>query len=411
MVSSTTMVSSNRTASAPPATGAVAVLRAIHGQPGIARAAVGRDLGMTSGFVAETVARLARLQLLTERPAPRTGERGRPTTTLHPHPEGPLVAAAAIGHETWRVAVAELGGGELTRVERSHTRDPGEVLQAVATALGSARRSHGQRIRAVAVAVPGTTSGVHLAQAAGLGWRDVDLSVLWPRTPADQPLLVGNDASFAAVAEAHRGAGASYGCVLHLFLDSGVGGAFVENGHPSLGATGTAGEFGHMPFGTPGRRCPCGATGCWNTSLDGAALARALDHPEPPDAVTYTHDILAAARATPAPSPELAAVEQIARSLGAGAAGLVNALDPHVVTLGALGRDLLEVSGDVLNQAYLDGLMQFRRAAPPPILAATFGADAPLIGAIDEAFATVLTDQALQAWSARDQAVPDQHPR
>jgi predicted NBD/HSP70 family sugar kinase len=377
-------------------------LRAIHGQPGIARAVVGRDLGMASGFAAETVARLARLHLVTERPAPRTGERGRPTTTLHPHPQGPLVAAAAIGHETWRAAVAEIGGGELSRVERPHNRDAGEVLRAVATTLRSAGQRHGQRIRAVAVSVPGTTIGTHLAQAPGLGWRDVDLSSLWPW--GDQRFLVGNDASFAAVAEARRGAGAGYGCVLHLFLDAGVGGAFVDNGRLFAGATGTAGEFGHMPFGEPGRRCQCGATGCWNTAVDGAALARALDQPEPADGVTYSRAVLDAARGGPGTFPkELAAVEQVARSLGAGAAGLVNAFDPDVVTLGALGRDVLEVGGDALHQAYLGGLMQFRLAAPPPVLPTVFGEDAALTGAIDEAFATVLTDQGLQAWAALDQ--------
>jgi DNA-binding MarR family transcriptional regulator len=51
------------------ATGAVAVLRAVHERPGIERAAVAREIGMTSGFVTETVARLGALDLVTERPA------------------------------------------------------------------------------------------------------------------------------------------------------------------------------------------------------------------------------------------------------------------------------------------------------------------------------------------------------
>ena len=83
---------------------------------------------MTSGFVTETVARLGALDLVTERPAPPTGGRGRPTTTIHPHPRGPLVVAAAIGHETWKLAVAQLGGTELVRAERAHRRDPDQVL-------------------------------------------------------------------------------------------------------------------------------------------------------------------------------------------------------------------------------------------------------------------------------------------
>src|SRR6266571_291636 len=97
------------------ASAAVAVLRAVHRQPGIERAAAARKLMMTSGLITETVTRLSGLDLLSEHPAPRTGARGRPTTTLDSHPRGPLVVAVAIGHETWQIAVAQLGGTELAR--------------------------------------------------------------------------------------------------------------------------------------------------------------------------------------------------------------------------------------------------------------------------------------------------------
>ncbi len=38
---------------------------------------------------------------------------------------------------------------------------------------------------------------------------------------------------------------------------------------------------------------------------------------------------------------------------------------------------------------------------PPPIVPARLGWDAPLLGAADEAFALLLTDEGLQAWAAR----------
>ena len=41
---------------------------------------------------------------------------------------------------------------------------------------------------------------------------------------------------------------------------------------------------------------------------------------------------------------------------------------------------------------------------PPPIAAALLGADGPLLGAADEAFTRLLTDEGLQAWAAREQA-------
>ena len=46
-------------------------------------------------------------------------------------------------------------------------------------------------------------------------------------------------------------------------------------------------------------------------------------------------------------------------------------------------------------------LMAFRAIPPPPIVPARLGSDAPLLGAADEAFALLLTDEGLQAWAAR----------
>jgi hypothetical protein len=59
--------------------------------------------------------------------------------------------------------------------------------------------------------------------------------------------------------------------------------------------------------------------------------------------------------------------------------------------------------------------MTYRATPPPPVLPARLGPDGPLLGAADEAFAQLLTDQGLQAWvsglgeaaSSDDRFVPD----
>jgi predicted NBD/HSP70 family sugar kinase len=154
-----------------------------------------------------------------------------------------------------------------------------------------------------------------------------------------------------------------------------------------------------MPFGDPTLHCRCGATGCWNTSLDGHALARALGQPAPADEVSYTRNVLDVARAQR--PDELAAIHAIARSLGRGAAGLVNAFDPHIVTVGGLGRDVLALAADKAAPAYVEGLMQFRASRPPPLIPAQLTDDAPLVGAAEEAFSSVLTDQGISDWASR----------
>lgn len=375
------------------------LLAAVHDTPGIARAAAARQLGMSSGLATETTARLVSAGLLAERPLPPAGHRGRPTTSLHPHPHGPVVAAAAISHETWRVAAVQLGGTTLTATVRPHGRDQRDVLLAVGAELGMLHRGFGPRIRAVAVAAPGTVVGSTLVHAPNLGWHDVDLSMLWPSYEGGHRFIAGNDATFAAVAEARRGAAADAGAALHLYLDAGVGGAMLNAGRTVLGAHGTAGEFGHMPFGDPGLRCACGAMGCWNTSLNGYAVARLLGDPPPSDEVGFLRGVLAAGHA--GQPGALAALGQVARSLGRGTAGLVNALDPHVVTIGGLGRDLLGVAGEAAGQAYLAGLMSFRTPAPP-VIPARLGDEAPLVGAAEEAFSLALSEEGLKNWMTRD---------
>ena len=379
-------------------TAAAAMLAAVHATPGITRADAATELGMASGFAAETVGRLAGLQLVEERAAAPTGRRGRPTTSLHPHPAGPLVAVAAVGHDSWRVAVVELGGATVHSAGHPHSGDQSEVVRAVNRSFAAAWRRYGQRIRAFVAAMPGTVHRNRLVHAPNLDWRDLDLVGLRPRAASGVALIGGNDATFAGIAEQIRGAAAGTATAVHLYVDCGVGGVLVDHGRAALGAAGTAGEFGHLPFGSPSARCSCGASGCWNTSLDGDAIARLLGREAPVNAVAFAAEVLhAAAAGEPA---ERRAARALGRSLGRGAAGLVNAFDPEMVTVGGLGPALLDVAGGDVEAAYRRGLMAFRATGAPPIVAARFGADGPLAGAAEEGFALVVTDDGIDAWAA-----------
>ena len=62
------------------------------------------------------------------------------------------------------------------------------------------------------------------------------------------------------------------------------------------------------------------------------------------------------------------------------------------MVVGGLGPELLSIAADEVTAAYHDGLMAYR-VAPPPITAAR-------LGAADEAFTRLLTDEGLQAWAA-----------
>ncbi|MET0414788.1 MAG: ROK family protein, partial [Actinoplanes sp.] len=358
--------------------------------------------------------------------------RGRPTTILAPHPAGPLVLAIAITHEGWRIDVVELGGRTLDSTAGEHASLAWPtVVAAVTTAISQLRSRYGVRLRAVGISVPGPVSRDFHLDASIVGWHNVDLTALWPTlptsgvdapgpSPAEAPgpggsprvgvrtarqdvpaipggfvlpdgtvFVAGNDASLAAAAESARGAAAGASLAVHLRIEGGLGGAVVDCGRLLVGALGAAGEFGHMPFGDPAITCPCGAAGCWGTAVDGTALARHLGHPAPPDPVSYARRIIADA-ADPAARRERAAVGVVAATLGRGIAGLVNGLDPDLVTLGGVGADLLAAAPDELSTAYRAGLMQFRRATPPPVVAAALADDGPIAGAGEEAWSSLL---------------------
>ena len=135
-----------------------AVARAVHDHPGVTRAEVAARIGIPSGFAAETVARLVARPPRLRAARPGHGPAGRPTTSLHAHPDGPLVAAAAIAQDTWQVAAVELGGTKVAATQRPHDRSQARVLNAVTAELRHLSRRFGTRVRAAAVAVPGTVA-------------------------------------------------------------------------------------------------------------------------------------------------------------------------------------------------------------------------------------------------------------
>jgi predicted NBD/HSP70 family sugar kinase len=296
-----------------------------------------------------------------------------------------------IAHETWTVAVVELGGGISGRLEGRHDRETTAVCARVREALGEVCSPVLDRVRAVAVSVPGITIGETLLEAPNLGWRDVDMAaLLLAEELRSVPFLLGNDANLAAVGEGRRGAAIEIGTSLHIYMHSGVGGALISDGELLTGARGMAGEFGHLPFGSGERRCRCGALGCWNTLLDGGAFARELGCAESDDEISLIASTLEAA--AEGPGRERAVAERVGEALGRGIAGLVNALDPEAVILGGLAPRLLMVAPGAVDEGYRNGLMGMRRLAPAPLTAGSLGDEAPLIGAGEQAFAQILRD-------------------
>lgn len=380
--------------------GASQLIAVVRSEPGITRAVAAQRLGIGSGGAAELVARMRQARLLDETPAPAQG-RGRPTTELGPHADGPLVLAADLRATDWRLALAGIDGVPRVVAQAEYVdADLGAVLTQLADAIGGVYRRKSKRLRAIAVSAAGPISGAKLGQFTPRGWRDVDLSAMTAKVPdrAGVQLLLGNDATLAGLAEARTGAARSAATALYLMVAEGIGGALVVNGEPLSGAHGAAGEYGHVPFGDPALECPCGARGCWDLTVDGRALARHRGDEPPGDAVAYVHELISLPKRDKLTRQ---AFDAVAASLGRGTGAYVNVHDPDVVTLGGVAALLRAEAPDAFDRAYRDGLMAFRKGSPPPVRAAEHGEDGPLHGAVAMALDRITAPAGLADWVGR----------
>ncbi len=76
--------------------------------------------------------------------------------------------------------------------------------------------------------------------------------------------IVSNDANMAAFGVYKKELKGKYKNILVFTMGTGIGGGIIIDGKLYQGATGTAGEFGHMKIGDTktGNICGCGARGC-----------------------------------------------------------------------------------------------------------------------------------------------------
>ena len=93
----------------------------------------------------------------------------------------------------------------------------------------------------------------------------------------DIPVYVGNDVEIAALGEMKFGAATGCDDFVCVFVGTGVGSAIVKNGKIIHGATGTAGEIGHIIVDLNGRPCNCGAHGCLEAYASRSAIEKRIE--------------------------------------------------------------------------------------------------------------------------------------
>jgi glucokinase len=201
-------------------------------------------------------------------------------------------------------------------------------------------------IRAVGVSAPGpvdTNDGVITDPPNLPGWRNVPLA----RILADRlkrPVVLENDANCQGLAEHEFGAGRGYQHMIFMTISTGIGGGIIIDNELYTGASGAAGEVGHIAVSVDGPTCGAGHVGCLEAFASGTAIAkrameliaegrlertaRIAEHNPPLDA----EDVYRASQEGEAEAGAI--IERAGRYLGIGMASLINAFNPQAIVVG-----------------------------------------------------------------------------
>ncbi len=198
-----------------------------------------------------------------------------------------------------------------------------------------------------------------------------------------------NDANAAAYGEYKVGAGRGSRDIFYMMIGTGIGGAIILDGKLWTGASGFAGEVGHITIDTDGLECVCGNTGCLETVASAPSIVRRArerlnrDSTSSLSKLGLNKDFSAddvAQEANEGDDFALMMIERTGKYIGTGVASVINLLNIERIILGGgvMGAGQL-ILNPIIQEAK-------RRAFQPcfeatQIVAATLGSDAVTIGA------------------------------
>lgn len=199
---------------------------------------------------------------------------------------------------------------------------------------------------------------------------------------------ISNDVDVATIGEHNFGAAKGYSSAICIFVGTGIGAGIISGNQIWEGATGTAGEIGHMIVSCGGRPCGCGGNGCLEayasrTAIEKQILAKIkkgqVSNIEiSKDDKIRSNSIKKAVKA----GDELVihALEEASEYLGCGIASVVNFYNPEVIILGGGLVEALDYFYDLTVQKTCEKAL-FVPSKEIKILKTQLGDFAGIIGA------------------------------
>jgi predicted NBD/HSP70 family sugar kinase len=353
------------------------------------RSVLSRNTGRNRSTIASLVTDLVDLGLVAEREADSLGQVGRPSPVVSVRPE---VTAIAVNPEidALTIGVVGLDGTVRRLVRHDYERIPTAAHALAITAeviTGLRAELDGLVVAGIGVAVPGqvrTGDGV-VRNAPHLDWHDEPFGD--PLAAATgYPVRVANDAALGALAEHEFGAGRGHDHLIYVNGGaSGIGGGVITAGRLLGGASGHAGELGHVRVSSAAVADSAGISGTLEAEVTRAELMTALDLPRADPAQFET--ALLADRS----DAVMAIVARQLRHLGTALAAAINLFNPEVIALGGFLAALQAYDPEGLERAVAGSAL-----APSlegvRITPAELGANLLMIGAAGLAFRPLLED-------------------
>ncbi|OOC56196.1 MULTISPECIES: ROK family transcriptional regulator [Nocardiopsis] len=380
--------------SIPHTTSRAAVLDVIRAAGTISRVGLVEATGFTGGTISTIVRGLIDDGLVLETGrAESTG--GKPRVLLRLDQESRYAVGVHIDPIGITYALTDLTGAVVSRMTRAGVRDeaPAEITARMSQQVNALVEGAGvERGRVLGVGLVTPTGGLH-QQPSLRHWADYSVAEELEGA-IGLPVVPGNDATAAALGEYWSGVVGGSSIFAAVYMGTGVGAGVLVNGIPYQGASGNAGEIGHVCLDVDGPLCWCGGRGCAEAvagpaavvadARADAALARSADLTReggrtwPSVAAEFTAVVRAARRGEPTAR---ALLDRSARHLAAAVRTLANLMDLDLLVLTGPS---LAVAGSVYLPAIrreLDRAFFARATHPVEVRLSTSAATAPAIGA------------------------------
>ncbi|MEU4538848.1 ROK family protein [Streptosporangium sp. NPDC023825] len=374
------------------------VIESIRQAVSTSRVEIAERTGLTPQAVSRITRNLLTSGLLTE-DARQSAGAGKPRVPLRLRPDAGSAIGVHLDPKMITVVAVDLCGDLLDQrhLPLPEQADPQWCLaQMTRMALESAEAAHpaSEALLGVGVAVPGPLdprAGLLLDPPLFRDWKHVALKAELA-TRLDVTVIVEKDSTAAAIGERWLGAADRADDFVYLYLGAGVGSGAFLNGDVYRGRTGNAGEVGQLCAIATGRLTPEGGPDlvpeCAPTSavVDRAGAAGMV---VPPGDAAYEWVCEAAARGD---RRAVAVIEEVARVIGLGAAGLIDLLDVELLIIG--GPAVLPAVADIYHgqiAAAVNGFPMARHLREVEVAQSHLNRAAAAVGAASSVFHEVFT--------------------